>query len=192
MLQNFKNIVLVFSAALLSFATFRFDPELKRPHGLPTELNTVIVTDSFLYADSLELPLYKIPKVSQIHTVAKLELGKWAKLFTVLKIEESGSDGQTSVYALKYYNLVGMRYPQKRKTTAIRRGYSYYSVYENWYESIVDFQYYMDYMEGSFYRKFKRYPKNEKEFVRHIHGSYNVYDKWLRDVFWLLDNFHYR
>lgn len=192
MQKKVKNIALIVSASILCFFTIGFNPELRRPHGLPTEVNSVIVTDSFLYADSLELSLYRIPKVSEIHTVAKLTLGKWAKLFTVLKIEESGSDGQASVYALKYYNLVGMRYPQKRKTTAIRRGYSYYSVYENWYESMIDFQYYMDYMEGSFYRKYKRYPKNEKEFVRHIHGSYNVYDKWLRDVFWLLDNFSYR
>lgn len=192
MIQMLKHIALFITATLLSFSAVYYNPGARRPHSLPNEFNTVILTDSLLYADSLELSLYKIPKVSELHTVAKLTLGKWAKLFTVLKIEESGSDGQTSVYALRYYNLVGMRYPQKRKTTAIRRGYSYYSVYENWYESILDFQYYMDYMEGSFYRKFDRYPENEKEFVRHIHGSYNIYDKWLRDVFWLLDNFNYR
>lgn len=187
-----RHILLFLTAFSLWFASSKFDPKCSRPEGLPTEINPIVITDSFLYADSLELPLYKIPKISELHTVAKLTLGKWAKLFTVLKIEESGSDNQTSIYALRYYNLVGMRYPNKRKTTAIRRGYSYYCVYENWYESMLDFQYYIDYMEGSFFRKFNRYPKNNKEFVRHIHGSYNIYDKWLRDVFWLLDHFDYR
>lgn len=162
-----------------------------KPPALPKNFQTVKIKENQLHCDTLVLPLNKIPKVQELYTVAKTVVGKWAKLYTVLKVEESGTDGQNSYYARKYYNLVGMRYPRKRKTTAIRRGNDYYSVYSNWYEGMIDFKYYIEYMEGSFYRRHKRFPKTEEEFVRHLYGSYNEYSKWYNDVRYLLRNFKY-
>ena len=162
-----------------------------KPPALPKNFQTVKIKENKLHCDTLILPLKKIPKVQELYTVAKTVVGKWAKLYTVLKVEESGTDGQNSYYARKYFNLVGMRYPRKRKTTAIRRGNDYYSVYSNWYEGMIDFKYYIEYMEGSFYRRYKRYPETEEEFIRHLYGSYNEYSKWYNDVRYLLRNFKY-
>ncbi len=193
-----KNIVICFIAlsAVWSFNSLDF-PEPKPP-GLPRTINAntffkdkIIINGNNLFIDTLKLNLKKIPQVKDLYTVSKIVVGKWAKLYTVLKIEESGRDGQNSYYAKNYFNLVGMRYPRKRKTTAIRRGNDYYSVYANWYEGMIDFRYYIEYMEGSFFRKHKRYPKTEEEFINHLYGSYNKYSKWYNDVRYLLRNFDY-
>lgn len=164
--------------------------EKDKPWGQPRRSEVIIHSDT-LYLDTLKLPLKKIPKVSQLHEVAKVSLGRWAKLFTVLKIEESGYDGQYSVYAMKYNNLVGMRYPNFRETTARRRGYSNYCVFDHWYDCMIDFKYYMEHTENAFIKYYQRKPKTDKEMIRFMHGSYNMYSKWYRDVFWLLDNFEY-
>ena len=183
--------LILLTTVILSFAA-KLDMQPKRVYGLPKEGNHVKIKDSFLYVDSLKLHLYTIPKVRDLHTVAKTVIGKWAKMYTTIKIEESGNDGQNSYYAKAYYNLVGMRYPYKRKSTVKRMGNDYYAVYEHWYDGMLDFKYYIEYMEGSFYRKNGRYPENEKEFIYHIYGSYNIYSKWLNDVLWILRHFKYR
>ncbi len=176
-----------FLFSVLLIVSFHFiDMHPSRIYGMPHKLNPIKIKDGFLYCDSLKLPLNKIPKVRELHTVSKRVMGTWYKLYTAIKIEESGNDGQNSYYAKAYFNLVGMRYPKKRKTTAIRMGNDYYAVYSNWYEGMLDFKYYIDYMEGSFLRKFQRKPKNEKEFIEHIYGSYNIYSKWKKDVYWIL------
>lgn len=187
-----KNI-LIFAVTLtfLCIMIYRIPGVGKnKPRGMPRHAEVVIHSDT-LYLDSLKLPLKKIPKVAQLHKVAKVAIGRWAKLFTVLKIEESGHDGQYSVYALKYNNLVGMRYPNFRKTTAIRRGYSNYCVFDHWYDCMIDFNYYMEHTENVFVKKYQRKPKTDKEMIRFMHGSYNIYSVWYSDVFWLLDNFKY-
>lgn len=166
----------------------RTDMEGNYPYGMPNNWNPIRVKDGYLYHDSLKLSLDKIPKVQELHTISKKALGPWYRLYTAIKIEESGNDGQNSYYARAYNNLVGMRYPKKRKTTALRKGNDYYAVYANWYEGMLDFRYYLDYMEGAFERKYNRKPQNEKEFINHIYGSYNIYSKWKKDVFWILDH----
>jgi hypothetical protein len=177
---------------LLTYQTSRFEPQHPFQGQHPFIVNQVRIEGDELFVDSLVLPLKTIPKVQELHTVAKSVVGRWAKLYTALKIEESGNDGQNSFYAKKYYNLVGMRFPRKRKTTAIRKGYDYYAVYENWYEGMVDFTYYIEYMERSFELKHGRLPKTEREFIKHIYGSYNVYSKWRNDMFYILKNFKYQ
>lgn len=149
----------------------------------------VVIKNDTVYCDSLELSLKKIPQIKDLHTVAKIALGKWAKLFIVLKIEESGYDGQNSFYAKNYNNLVGMRYPKQRETTARRKGYSNYCVFDNWYDCIIDFKYYIENTEDNFVKLYQRKPHTNKEMLKFMHGSYNVFSKWYRDVFWLLDNF---
>lgn len=187
-----RHIGVVITCSGLIFYAANLDMQPKRVYGLPKSINHVKIKDSFIYVDSLKLYLYKIPKVQELHTVAKKVVGKWAKMYTCIKIEESGNDGQNSYYAKAYYNLVGMRYPYKRKSTVKRMGNDYYAVYEHWYDGMLDFKYYIEYMEGSFFRKHGRHPENEKEFILHIYGSYNIYSKWLNDVMWILRHFKYQ
>lgn len=186
MKKNLGHIFLFSITAILILGASRLDMSPRKSYGMPQNINPIKIKDGFLYYDSLKLPLDKIPKVRQLHTLAKKVVGKWYKMYTAIKIEESGNDGQNSYYAKAYFNLVGMRYPRKRKTTAIRMGNDYYAVYANWYEGMIDFRYYIDYMEGSFERKYKRQPQNEVEFINHIYGSYNIYSQWKNDVFWIL------
>ena len=150
---------------------------------------SIVIKNDTVYCDTLRLSLHKIPPIKDLHTVAKVALDKWAKLFIVLKIEESGYDNQNSIYALKYNNLVGMRYPNQRETTARRKGYSSYCVFDNWYDCIIDFKYYIENTELKFIKLYQRKPHSEKEMIKFMHGSYNAYSQWYRDVFWLLDDF---
>ncbi len=191
-MKYFKYISVLVFVLVLMYLVVNGLPGVKRdkPFGEPRHSEVVIHSDT-VYLDTLKLPLKQIPKVWQLHEVAKVSLGKWAKLFTVLKIEESGYDGQYSTYAKMYNNLVGMRYPNFRETTARRRGYSNYCVFDHWYDCMIDFKYYMEYTENSFIKYYQRKPKSEKEMVRFMRGSYNAYSKWYRDVFWLIDNFEY-
>lgn len=186
MKRALRHIALLGLTVTAIFVASNLDMSPKRIYGMPQNINPISIREGYLYYDTLKLPLNKIPKVAQLHTVAKKVMGKWYKMYTAIKVEESGNDGQNSYYAKAYFNLVGMRYPKKRMTTAIRMGNDYYAVYANWYEGMIDFRYYIDYMEGSFERKFHRMPKTEKEFINHIYGSYNIYSKWKNDVFWIL------
>ncbi len=186
-LQNVFRLVL----AIIATVVITYEPKLPGNLNLKQIEDTVIIHKGYLHYDSLVLPLNKIPSVKDLHTVSKGVVGKWSKLFIAVKIEESGNDGQNSFYALKYHNLTGMRFPQKRKTTAVARGYDYYAIYSNWYQSMVDFKLYLNYMEATYYLKFKRYPKDEKEFIQFLYGSFNIYSKWRNDVFYILDNFNF-
>jgi len=155
--------------------------------------DTVVILKDSIFVDSLALSLKKIPKAQHLYSVAKKSVGKWAKLFVAIKIEESGADGKNSYYALTYNNLTGMRYPGKgRITTSTGMGHNYYAVFNNWHECMVDFKYYVEIMEGKFKDRFKRAPKNEYEMVNFMHGSFNVYQKWHNDVTWLLNHFNYK
>ncbi len=192
-MNKYVSIFIVWGLSLvLVYQASHFKPEHPFQGERPFAVNKVKIEGDELFIDSLVLPLKSIPKVQELHTVAKSVVGKWAKLYTVLKIEESGNDGQNSFYAREYFNLVGMRFPRKRKTTAVRKGNDHYAVYENWYEGMVDFNYYLEYMERSFELKHGRLPKSEREFINHIYGSYNVYSKWKNDVFYILKNFKYQ
>jgi len=183
--------VLVFVAIFMYFEINCLPGNIKnKPVGEPRHSEVVIHSDT-VFLDTLKIPLKRIPPIWQLNEVAKVSLGKWSKLFIVLKIEESGYDGQNSTYALVYNNLVGMRYPNLRKTTARKRGYSNYCVFDHWYDCLIDFKYYMEHTEKSFIKYYQRKPKSDKEMIRFMHGSYNAYSQWYRDVFWLLDHFEY-
>jgi hypothetical protein len=186
-LQNIAKILF----AIFAMALITWEPKLPPKLNIQQIEDTVVIHKGYLHYDSLVLPLNQIPPVKDLHTVAKGVVGNWSKLFIAVKIEESGHDGQNSFYALNYHNLTGMRYPTKRKTTAVGKGYDYYAIYSNWYQSMVDFKLYLNYMEATHYLKYKRYPNNEKEFIQFLYGSFNVYSKWRNDVFYILDNFNF-
>jgi hypothetical protein len=153
----------------------------------------VVISGETLHYDTLQLSLKTIPKAQQLYTVAKKSVGRWAKLFTVIKIEESGADGQNSFYARNYGNLTGMRFPGTgRKTTAIKSGHNYYAIFSNWHDCMVDFSYYMEVMDGKFEAKYGRPAKDEYEMVNFMFGSFNIYGKWKSDVLWLLNHYKYK
>lgn len=157
------------------------------------EKDRVVVSGSTLLYDSLQLSLKTIPNAQQLYTVAKKSVGRWAKLFTVIKIEESGADGKNSWYAKNYANLTGMRFPGKgRTTTAVRSGHNYYAVFNNWYDCVVDFGHYMEVMDSLFEKKYGRPARDEYEMVNFMFGSFNVHGKWKSDVTWLLSHFNYK
>jgi len=152
----------------------------------------VVISGDKLQFDTLQLSLKTIPKAQQLYTVAKKSVGRWAKLFTVIKIEESGADGKNSYYAKHYANLTGMRFPGTgRKTTSVRSGHNYYAVFNNWHDCMLDFKYYMDVMDNKFEAKYGRPAKDEYEMVNFMFGSFNIYGKWKSDVIWLLNHFSY-
>ena len=153
----------------------------------------VSINNDTIFCDSLTLSLKNIPRAQHLFTVAKLSVGRWAKLFTVLKIEESGADGQNSWYATNYYNLTGMRcVGAGRKTTSNGCGHNQYAKFNNWHDCVLDFKHYIDVMDARFVAKYKRAPKDEFEMVDFMHGSFNVYGKWKADVYWLLRHFQYK
>lgn len=179
-------IVLVAAAANLS--------QKRMPAALKQKASdsVIIVNDTLIY-DSLELHLKTVPRAQHLYTVAKKSVGRWAKLFTVIKIEESGADGKNSFFAKSYFNLTGMRYPGAgRQTTAIAAGYNYYAIFNNWHDCMVDFKHYMDVMDEKFEKKYGRKANDEYEMVNFMHGSFNVYQKWKNDVYWLLKYFRYK
>jgi hypothetical protein len=151
-------------------------------------------TQDSLFIDSLNLrlPLQEIPTVRQMHAVAKFRIGRWAKVFTVIKLQESGADGQYSYLAREFNNLTGMRMPRGlRPTTAVAATKTNYAIFANWYDCMVDFGHYLEFTVNGFRNKFGREPKDEYELINYMFGSYNPYSTWKRDVFWLLKNYRF-
>ena len=184
------SLVLVIAATA---ANVNLISKVSVKHETSMAVDSVVIQNDTAYVDSMALSLNKIPSAQNLYAVAKKSLGKWAKLFVVIKIEESGADGKNSIYALRYNNLTGMRYPgQGRKTTSIGQGHNYYAIFRNWHECMVDFGFYMEVMEQKFKDRFSREPKDEYEMVKFMHGSFNVYNKWRNDVIWLLNHFNYK
>lgn len=185
-------VLMIVLAATAANANLKFTGTSKLPK--PAAVDSVVIESDSLFLDStIALSLKKIPKAQDLYTVAKKSVGKWAKLFVAIKIEESGADGKNSFYALKYNNLTGMRYPGTgRATTSTGVGHNYYAIFNNWHDCMIDFKYYVEIMEGKFKDKYKREPKDEYEMVNFMHGSFNVYQKWKNDVYWLLNHFSYK
>ncbi len=168
-------------------ANFRHN---KRESGDPMHNRVAIIGDS-LYYDSLTLPLNTVPKVKDLYTVSKTVLDSWAHLFVVFKIEESGRDGKLSYYGREYNNLVGMRFPKKRRTTAIGKGPTGYAKFRHWWDCVLDFRYFLDDHMKRFQAKKGRAPKSEMEFVNFIYVGYNGHPEWLEDIDWLLRHVDY-
>lgn len=181
-------IVLVATAANVNLKFTKVIPE---EPAIPKD--SVVIIGDTLILDSLVLSLKTIPKAQNLYTVAKVTVGRWAKLFTVVKIEESGADGKNSYYAREYNNLTGMRMSGSgRETTAVRRGRNHYAIFNHWYDCMLDWKYYIDAMESSFIEKHKREPKDEYEMVDYMFGSYNPHQVWRQDMRWLLRHFKYK
>lgn len=155
--------------------------------------DSVVISGNTLTLDTIQLPLNKIPTAQDLYSVAKVSVGRWAKLFTVIKIEESGADGKNSYLARKYNNLTGMRWPNSgRKTTAVGKSSNLYAIFNNWHDCMLDWSYYISAMDASFQEKYGREAKDENEMVDYMFGSYNPHSVWRHDVKWLLRHFHYK
>jgi hypothetical protein len=159
------SVLLVVLAATAAQVNLRIGRISKSENPVIAKDSVVISGDS-LILDSLALPLQQIPKAQHLYSVAKVSVGKWAKLFTVIKIEESGADGKNSYYAKTYNNLTGMRFPKSgRKTTATKCGKNNYAIFNNWHDCMLDWKYYIEIMESKFLAKHNREPKDEYEMV---------------------------
>ena len=152
------------------------------------EFNNVITEDS-VFIGNLALSLTKIPKAKTMYKAAKPIFWKWAKLFVIMKVQESGADGKNSYYAKKYNNLCGMRCVKRRKTKSSDCGKNNYAIYPSWYHSMVDWKFYMDNIERKYIKKHGREPKDEFEVVDFLYGYYNSFPKWRKDLRWLLKHY---
>ena len=133
--------------------------------------------------------LNTIPKAKDTYKAAQPIFGKWAKMFVIMKIEESGADGKNSYYAREYNNLCGMRCVKVRKTTSNACGKYNYAKYPSWYDAMVDWKYYLDIIHRKFEKKRGRVAKDEFEIVDFLYGYYNSFPKWKRDLRWLLKHY---
>ncbi len=154
----------------------------------------VRTTSDSLFIDSvnLRLSLKEIPPARSMHQVARFVIGHWAKVFTVIKLQESGADGKNSYLAVEFNNLTGMRMPgNSRPTTAIGKTKTNYAIFSSWYGCMVDFHYYLEHTLTLFRKEHKREPKDEYEVIDFMFGSYNPYSSWKKDIYWLLKNYRF-
>jgi hypothetical protein len=187
----FASVLLIVLAA--TAATVNINRRIPKVEVTEIAKDSVYITGDSLKLDSLALSLQTIPKAQALYSVAKVSVGKWAKLFTVIKIEESGADGKNSYYAKTYNNLTGMRFPRSgRKTTAVRQGKNNYAIFNHWHDCMLDWKYYIEILETKFVAKYNREPKDEYEMVDFMFGSYNPYAVWRNDMRWLLNHFKYK
>ena len=157
------------------------------------EKDSVVITGDTLMLDSLTLSLKEIPKAQHLYTVAKVSVGRWAKLFTAIKLEESGADGKNSYYARAYNNLTGMRWPGKgRQTTAVSIGKGNYAIFNHWHDCMVDWKLYIELMDVKFQEKYGRLAKDELEMIDFMYGSYNPYKVWKQHMYWHINHFKYK
>jgi hypothetical protein len=154
-----------------------------------SESGEVIYTGNRLYFNNKEVSLKEIPNLQLMYDISKVEVGRWAKLFIAIKMEESGVDGKQSGLARVRNNLVGMRMPRSRETYAVGETVTGYAIFNNWYEATLDFAIFIKIKERGFQKKYGRLPKDEHEFVNYMYGSYNIYSKWQKDVHIILRRF---
>lgn len=183
----------IFSIAIIAMVSFSTAALSNIYRSAPVEKREVKESADSVYLECLTLPLNKIPKLSDLHKAAAVKLGKWAKLFVVIKMQESGVDGKQSFLARVHNNLTGMRFPKQRTTTAIGITKTKYSIYKNWYDCMMDFNMFLNHTIDGFKEKHNnREPKDEYELINHIYGSFNPYSTWKRDLFHLLKHYRYK
>lgn len=119
----------------------------------------------------------KIPSMDTIFAYADKHLKNRAFLFLTIKIEESGSGSQPSYLATNYNNLCGMRMPNKRKTYAIGVTNTGYSIYRNWFESMLDFKIYLNTMEQHYINLYKKTPSNV-DLIEYMNTNFNHLESW--------------
>ncbi len=145
------------------------------------------INDKIIYAD-----VSKLPSVQELYTAAKPCLGKFAKLFIVIKVKETGNDGNYAKVLIENNNLTGMKMPGQRFTYAIGKTSTSYCIYENWFESMLDFKIYMLKEEGKFRKKKKKNFENEQQMINHMYGSYNTHIEWKISLENMLQNFNWK
>lgn len=121
--------------------------------------------------------LKTIPDIDLMHQYAKQYLGKHADLFIAIKIEESGNNNNYSWLAKKHNNLCGMRFPNVRKTYAIGKTNSNYSIYKNWFDCMLDFKLYILKMEQHYIKKFNKVP-NDIDLIEYMSTNFNHFETW--------------
>ncbi len=177
------TVLILCSAAVIGKATF----ETSKTSLIKASDTAIVLRKDSLFFDTLALSLKKIPSVMAMHHVALEAIPQWANIFTAVKIIESGVDGQYSKYSRLYNNLVGMRYPRSRKTTAVAKSKTNYSIYASWYDCILDFGMYLDGINRSFAKKRGRPTQSDQEMVKYLYGIYNTNVRWRNDVLKVLD-----
>jgi hypothetical protein len=80
-----------------------------------------------------------------------------------------------------------MRFPRSRKTTAVAKSKTNYSIYASWYDCILDFGLYLDGINRSFTKKNGRPTQSDQEMVRYLYGIYNTNVRWRNDVLKVLE-----
>lgn len=182
----------IFSIAILAMVSFSAAALNHTTRSATVEKREIIRSADSAYLECITLPLNQIPKLSDLHKAATVKLGRWAKLFVVIKMQESGVDGKQSFLARVHNNLTGMRFPKQRSTTAIGVTKTKYSIYKNWYDCMMDFDLFLKHTTNGFTSKFNREPKDEYEMINYIYGSFNPYSTWKRDIFKLLKHYKYK
>ncbi|MFN5889732.1 MAG: hypothetical protein ACK448_05000 [Bacteroidota bacterium] len=177
------TVLILCSAAVIGKATF----ETSKTSLIKASDTAIVLRNDTLFYDTLTLSLKKIPSVMAMHHVATEAIPQWANIFTAVKIIESGVDGQYSKYSRLYNNLVGMRFPRSRKTTAVAKSKTNYSIYASWYDCILDFGLYLDGINRSFTKKNGRPTQSDQEMVRYLYGIYNTNVRWRNDVLKVLE-----
>jgi len=185
------------SLILISFALAGFamlHPKPQRAAAKKSSDSIIRTSADSLFIDSvnLRLSLKEIPGARSMHQVAKFVIGRWAKVFTVIKLQESGADGKNSYLAKEFNNLTGMRMPGNgRQTTAIGKTKTNYAIFSSWYDCMIDFHYYLEQTLTKFRDTKGREPNSEFEIIDFMFGSYNPYSRWKQDIYWLLKNYKF-
>lgn len=84
--------------------------------------------------------------------------------------EESGN--LTSDLYLKHNNLLGMKYPAKRKTLAIGKTRSGYAIYKSWKDSLKDYKLFQE----EYYKGLSR-----SQYIRKLRTSYTKDENYLKN-----------
>ncbi len=160
----------------------------KVPYSAPV----VTVSQDSLWFDTLSLSMTQVPKIQSLYTVAKQSIGKWAKIFIVIKTVESGNDGDHSILATRYFNITGMRQPHVRKTLSVGPTPTNYASFKNWHDCMLDFGMYLDGLERGFKRKHNNRAPSDQEMIEYMYGIYNTYPIWRKRSLFVLNHFKYK
>lgn len=183
-------MLLFISIAAVGQSNFGLDRYKHLPKTLHSEPMVIISQDS-LWFDTLSLSMAKVPQIQSLYTVAKQSIGKWAKIFVVVKIVESGNDGDHSILASRYFNVTGMRQPHVRKTLSIGPNPTHYASFENWHDCMLDFGMYLNGLERGFKRKHNNREPSDQEMIEYMYGIYNTYPVWRKRSLFVLHHFQY-
>lgn len=81
------------------------------------------------------------------------------------------SDNLSSKLVEKNNNLLGMRLPKKRNTTA-SNSKGGYAVYDNWYASVVDYHLFQKFFYDNFHKKYPNKELTDAQYLNKISKNY--------------------